>query len=185
MSEAATIEIRVEKVSQLFDSLDPSPFAKRDLAPRADEYIVGAARELPGKQPIAIVVHLPADEARDLAEGQLATSFHNYFEERAGHAALELRELLRVGRLSLAIGMAVLAIAFIVGAILQKLLEGMFGQYWIEGLVILGWVALWRPMEIFLYDWWPILGERNLYRRLASAEVVVKAMAGSDAGPPA
>jgi hypothetical protein len=40
-------------------------------------------------------------------------------------------------------------------------------------------------MEIFLYDWWPILGERNLYRRLASAEVVVKAMAGSDAGPPA
>jgi hypothetical protein len=176
MSEAAAIEIRVESVSQLFDSLDPSPFWRRDLAPRAEDYIVGAARELPARQPITIVVHLPGDEARSLAEGQLATSFRNYFEERTEHAALELKELLRVGRLSLAIGMAVLAIAFVVGAILSKLMEGMFGQYWIEGLVILGWVALWRPMEIFLYDWWPLLGDRNLYRRLASAEVVVKAI---------
>ena len=24
-----------------------------------------------------------------------------------------------------------------------------------ESLIISGWVALWRPLEIFLYDWWP------------------------------
>jgi hypothetical protein len=175
MSEAAAIEIRVESVSQLFDSLDPSPFSRRDLAPRAEGYIVGAARELPARQPITIVVHLPAAEAEGQDAANLPASFRNYFTDRAEHAALELKDLLRVGRLSLAIGMAVLAIAFVVGAILSKLMEGMFGQYWIEGLVILGWVALWRPMEIFLYDWWPLLGERNLYRRLASAEVMVRA----------
>jgi hypothetical protein len=26
-----------------------------------------------------------------------------------------------------------------------------------ESLVIGGWVAMWRPLEILLYDWWPIL----------------------------
>ena len=62
----------------------------------------------------------------------------------------------------------------LVGVALQRLFEGVFGQYWIEGLIILGWVALWRPMEIFLYEWWPILRERNLYRHLATAEVVVR-----------
>ena len=64
----------------------------------------------------------------------------------------------------------------VVGTLLSRLMEGMFGQYWIEGLVILGWVALWRPMEIFLYDWWPLLKERNLYRDLDTATVLVKAV---------
>ncbi|MCB1502061.1 MAG: hypothetical protein KDK07_20130 [Bauldia sp.] len=173
-SSTARIEIQVAKVSQLFDSLDPSPLLRRDLAERAEDYIVGSARELPTKQAIEIVVHLPDEEAASLAAGQLAAAFRNYFEDRAEHAALELKNLLRVGRLSLVIGMAVLALALVVGTILSKLMEGMFGQYWIEGLVILGWVALWRPMEIFLYEWWPILRERNLYRRLAAAGVAVK-----------
>lgn len=170
----ASIEIQVEKVSQLFDSLDPSPFSRRDLAARAEDYIVGSARELPTRQPIEIVVHLPTTEVNGLAGGQLGTAFHNYFLDRAEHAGLELKNLLRTGRLSLLIGMVVLAVSFGVGAALQRLFEGVFGEYWIEGLIILGWVALWRPMEIFLYEWWPLLGERNLYRRLATAEVVVR-----------
>ncbi len=173
----AIIEIQVERVSQLFDSLDPSPLSRRDLAARAEDYIVGSARELPAKQPVAIVVHLPATEAGSLEADQLQASFRNYFEDRAEHTGLELKDLLRIGRLSLIIGMAVLALALVVGSMLARLLEGMFGQYWIEGLIILGWVALWRPMEIFLYEWWPILRERNLYRRLARAEVVVRPIA--------
>jgi hypothetical protein len=60
---------------------------------------------------------------------------------------------------------------------LQRLFEGVFGQYWIEGLIILGWVALWRPMEIFLYEWWPIRRERRACRRLAEANVIFPAVA--------
>ncbi len=182
--DKASIEIRVEKVTQLFDSLDPSPFSRRDLATRAEDYIVGSARELPTGQPIEIVVHLPASEANSLADGQLGTAFHNYFVDRAEHAGLELKDLLRTGRLSLLIGMGVLALCLILGAILQRLFEGVFGQYWIEGLVIIGWVALWRPMEIFLYDWWPLLRERNLYRHLATAEVVVRPVVSPDERAP-
>jgi len=31
-----------------------------------------------------------------------------------------------------------------------------FGEIVAEGLLILGWVAMWRPMETLLYDWWPV-----------------------------
>ena len=34
-----------------------------------------------------------------------------------------------------------------------------------------GWVALWRPLEIFLYDWWPIRAEARLFDRLAASRV--------------
>ena len=43
-----------------------------------------------------------------------------------------------------------------------------------ESLLILGWVANWRPLEIFLYDWWPLVRRRDLYRRLSEAGVETK-----------
>ena len=43
-----------------------------------------------------------------------------------------------------------------------------------ESLIILGWVAIWRPMNIFLYDWWPIRAEARLLDRLARMDVQVR-----------
>jgi hypothetical protein len=40
-----------------------------------------------------------------------------------------------------------------------------------ESLTIGGWVAMWRPMEIFLYSWWPILRERRMNDRLSRMPV--------------
>lgn len=42
------IEMKLRKVAQLFDTMDPSPFRESDLAVQAEEYIVGRAMELPG-----------------------------------------------------------------------------------------------------------------------------------------
>jgi hypothetical protein len=44
-----------------------------------------------------------------------------------------------------------------------------------EGLVIGGWVANWRPIEIFLYERWPLSRKRRLYERLATAELEIVA----------
>ena len=40
-----------------------------------------------------------------------------------------------------------------------------------EGLLILGWVAMWRPLQIILYDWWPIRRYARLYSNLATMPV--------------
>jgi len=42
-----------------------------------------------------------------------------------------------------------------------------------EGLTIIGWVAMWRPIEIFLYDWWPIDHRRRVYLSLGRAHIAV------------
>jgi hypothetical protein len=44
-----------------------------------------------------------------------------------------------------------------------------------DGLVIFGWVANWRPAEIFLYEYWEIRRTRRLYRRLADADIMLVA----------
>ena len=54
-----------------------------------------------------------------------------------------------------------------------------------ESLVIGGWVAMWRPLEIFLYEWWPICARARLYDRLSAVrvEIVYAGIRGSPAHP--
>ncbi len=47
-------------------------------------------------------------------------------------------------------------------------------QFFREGLIILGWVANWRPLEIFLYEWLPLARQQRLYRRLSEARIEVR-----------
>lgn len=164
------IEIRVDEIAQLFHTLDPFPFREKDLDREAEEYIVGWARELPMDQPFRIVVHFPASQtepARDLPE-----ALSRYFAGRATVVQGDLNELFRIGRRSLAIGVPILVACLLSAHLLAGFLaDAQFKKILEESLLILGWVANWRPLEIFLYDWWPIARRRDLYRRLSAAAV--------------
>jgi hypothetical protein len=105
---AGSIEIRISEIAQLFNSLDPFPFRERDLDVAAEEFIVSWARELPTDQPIRIVVHLPRSQALTSEAHELGPAITGYFSQRAQATALDLRELFRVGRRALVIGLAVL-----------------------------------------------------------------------------
>jgi hypothetical protein len=166
------IELRVDGVAQLFDTLDPFPFRERDLDREVETYIVGWARELSTSQAIKIVVHFPETEAQTRAARELAAAFGRYFSDRADVLQRDLNELFRIGRRSLGIGVPIL-IACLVASHLAAgfLVEAPFRRLVEESFLILGWVANWRPLEIFLYDWWPLARRRDLYRRLAAATV--------------
>ena len=169
------IELRVEDISQLFDTLDPFPFRERDLNKDAEEYIVGWARELPADQPIKIIVYLPSAKAHQPPAAELGEAFSHYFDYRADVLKRDLNELFRVGRRSLAIGLTILLVCLVAAqAAVGRGPTDPFARLIEQSLLILGWVANWRPLEIFLYDWWPIVRRRRLYRRLSSASVDVR-----------
>lgn len=170
------IEIRVREISQLFNSFDPSPFFEKDLDQEVEDYIVSWAREEPVHKPLVIRVHLTQAEASRPEAHDLGLPLSNYFAYRADMADRELKELFRYGHAALWIGLVVL-FACLVGS---QLILAWFGsadplaQLGRESLIILGWVANWEPLQIALYGWWPIVRRRNLYRRLANAEVQVR-----------
>jgi hypothetical protein len=174
-NEPTAIEVRVENVSQLFNTLDPFPFAERDLDKDAEEYIIGWARELPRDHPISIIIHVPSGELSKHDANSLIGALNRFFDYRAGATVRDLHELFRIGRTAILIGLVVLALC-LTGARLtgRSFSEAPFGRFLQESLIILGWVANWKPIEIFLYDWWPIVRRRNLYRRLAAATVQFK-----------
>jgi hypothetical protein len=168
------IEVHVADLKQMFHSLDPTPFRERDLDPKAEEFIAGWARELASDAPIALIVHVdqqatPAEHIRTLHD-----AVHEYFGERAAETRRRLRQLFRVGRTSLTIGLLFLAASILIGDLVAAMLANTrFAGVARESLLIGGWVAMWRPLEVFLYDWWPIRAEARLFDRLSAMAVRV------------
>lgn len=133
-------------------------------------------RELPNDQPIKIVIHLPEREAQTKAASELGDAFARYFSYRGDFLQHELNELFRVGRRSLAIGITILVACLLLSHLAGTYLaEEPFRPLVQQSLPILGWVANWRPLEIFLYDWWPLARRRDLYRRLSAATLDLEA----------
>jgi hypothetical protein len=168
----SAIELRLSRLGQLFNSFDPSPFHERDLDDDAEEYIVSWARELPKKAPLRIRLHLPPEEAEACDLGDVSTALHRYFSNRAEATRMELSELFRVGRTYLLLGAPVLALCLAASQFLgASMASGPVTEIVTESLIILGWVANWRPIETFLYDWQPVRRQLSLYRRLSRASV--------------
>jgi len=161
------IEVHVSELRQLFNPIDPSPPREKDLDSRAEEFIVAWARAAKRDAQLALLVEVDTPERPDEA-ATVRDAVHEFFRQRSLSASRRLSQLFRIGRTSLLIGIAFLAAAVMAAGLVDRSIgHTTAGALLRESMVIGGWVALWRPLEIFLYDWWPILAERKLYDRLS------------------
>ena len=170
-AKCEVIEVHVAELKQLFNAIDPSPFRQKDLDPNAEEFIVSWAREVPGDAPLALLVYLDRPAGLPEEPAILRDALREFFAHRKDSARAQLSQLFRVGRKSLFIGITFLTVSIGVSDLIATALTGQRIEILHEGLLIGGWVAMWRPLEIFLYDWWPIRAEARLFDRLATMPV--------------
>jgi hypothetical protein len=181
---SGVIEVHVRDLSQLFNSMDPSPFLEKDLDVDAEEFIVSWAKELPDDAPLAVLIHLDRPAVVPEEGHVVGDAVHSFFRHRAEMAQQRLRQLLRRGRTSLFIGLPFLAGCILLGDwVAHVLAERPSAQVIRESLLVGGWVAMWRPMEVFLYDWWPIRRERRVYDRLAASAVRIACTGNPNPAP--
>ena len=166
---------------QLFNAMDPAPFRQRDLDPDAEDFIVDWAREIPQDVPLALIVHLDRPAGLPEEPAILRDAIREFFSQRALTLRRRLRQLFRRGRTSLAIGLTFLVVSLLIGDVVVRTVgERGIGEIIRESLVIGGWVAMWRPLEVFLYDWWPIRTDARLAGRLSGMPVRISYSAGAN-----
>lgn len=166
-----SIELRLNDINQLFKSMDPSPFREKDLDQEAEEFIVGWARELHRHDPLSLTIHLGKPLEAAMREETVVEALHNHFHYLAEQAARQERRLLREGWKNLVIGLTFLSLCLFLAQFLDAYSGNTFVAILKEGMIIGGWVAMWRPMEIFLYSRWPIKHTQQLYLRLGAMEI--------------
>jgi len=181
---ADVLEIYLADIRQLFNSMDPAPFHERDLDPNAAGYIVEWAQELPGRATLALVVKLRTPLGSGDTAETVEQSVRDYFQRRAAATRRNLRDMLRIGRYSLLIALLFLGPIIVIAESAAQMVQTERYAALIENSLVIGaWVALWRPLEIFLYDWWPIRAEAKLFDRLGEMDVrTVSATAAECAG---
>lgn len=169
------LDIAVKNVGQLFDMRDPAPFRERDLDDDLVEYIVSRMQDFPRNAGLSLRFVVSEEALDPKHQSAVGDAVRSYFDYEAGVLNSKLKENFRMARNILAMGLATLVIclliAEVIGANFESLAIGRIAQ---EGFTITGWVAMWRPIEVFLYGWWPIREDQRMYMRLAQASVEVQ-----------
>ena len=167
--------MRLRHLAQMFHSLDPSPFRERELDATAEEFIADWASEYPARMELELVVFL--EEARTESPAELdaavGDAVRNHFEYRAQSARREYRALTSRGQRSILVGLLFYSMCFLAGQAIGRMIESPLGQLAGESLMVGGWVALWRPLEIFLYDRGEVRRRERELLRLARVSVRV------------
>ena len=170
--ETANIDLRIGNLGQLFESMDPSPFREKALDDKAARYLLDSVREQPRDAPLRVVVHLP--ESLRIAAHNLPDGIHNHFRFEVQQARRELRWRMGSGWRALLVGVLLLAACVVVGSLLAaQFADSAHAGLRIldEGLLILGWVALWRPLDILLFDRFELRAGLQTLRRLTDVPV--------------
>ena len=165
------IQLNLRDINQLFNTIDPSPFQERDLDRNAEDFILSWAQEFPLSEPVDLIVHLKTLPQSQNTKQVVEEAIHHYFTYRTRLNQMEFGRLMKQGRTSLMVGLSFLGLCLFVTQLLRSSVHGIVPDFIQQGLTIAGWVAMWRPLEVFLYDWWPIRSDQRLLERLARMRV--------------
>lgn len=171
-----TIHLKVNVLDKIFDSLDAEPIAFRSLNPEWIDYLIDEMNDRAGMHPVNISLEIPQGVLVGTSAVEVEESIRRELYEHVRLLNRKLKEVLRIGRVSLLFALCVLVVFTFLSIGSERFYLGIFQRFFSEGFVIIGWVALWRPVEALLYDWWPIIDERRKFNRLIAGKITVKSI---------
>ena len=151
---------------------------KKSLTTDAEDYIVDTVQDFPTKTKFMIHLYLPpplvaSDEAK-----KIIPAIHNHFRYRMLVTERKYRLKVRFGWFSLLVGLSFLAIALIASQLVAAMNMYIIAQLLSYSLLIIGWVAMWQPITVFLYQLWPIIRLKRIYEKIRTIEIEVLPLPG-------
>ncbi|CAN5900715.1 hypothetical protein BH11MYX3_BH11MYX3_30450 [soil metagenome] len=166
------VDVRLNTIEQLFDNRDPAPFRLRDLDPDLVEYLFAAGEDLSSLGTFKVVVWV----AQPCSAEEIETGYRAHFDYEIERLVRRRRRQRRTGQIALLIGVTILVVLLSVAELLDD--ASRLTRVTREGLVILSWIVMWRPVEALIYDWVPLRRERRVMQRLRAANVEVRSGKG-------
>lgn len=171
------VALRLARLEELLVPPEPDPLAGRFEERSGVERILDTLRSqntgrLDAIEATLVLDEQPTPDVRHTVDTALAALWRHQ-DGRLGEQLVTIRRdglrALGKGILFMLVCMAISAIGGRITA-LPDLVRGLVS----EGFIIAGWVALWHPMELLLYEWWPVARDRRLYRLVAAMTYTVE-----------
>jgi hypothetical protein len=167
---APEFAIRLSSIDALFFDFDARPVADRALNDEVHEHLLDEWEGLRDQRPTTLVVYAPESERPHTDEQAVCAAITGDLQasreplRRAG--PLSRRE-----RLELWIGIVFFLASIAASTGLDRLTNDVIVQGVGQGLVLVGWVALWRPAEHFVTQVVPHYFNRKRYAEFADVDV--------------
>jgi hypothetical protein len=147
-------------------------YGKHKLNPEAEEFLIEETTIGSPCDQVHLTIHLHKDEI--IRKDEIAAAVHDHFTYRRKRSERELKRIFQLGWQSLLISIAFLGLlVYLIPLMVRLMPEGGLSLTFREILIILGWVALWRPADFLLYEWRPYKREINLFRKLEECKVEI------------
>lgn len=150
------IDVHISSMDQFYNQLDPSPEEEKDLNEETETYIRNAVEDLtPEERKRArVVLYLsPNLYQNTTTRGNMERAVTANFAYRLYHENRKYAFAMERGRRYLIRGLIFLVVCLVISSVLTRIFaDNDINLALAQSFVIIGWVALWKPVEFYLYD---------------------------------
>jgi hypothetical protein len=171
--------IPLEDITHLFVVPDFDPYSDRATYASGLDTILTALRSKSLRKKTRAILVLPTQVITEGLESTVKQAVIRYCDFKIQEAKSELAATLWQGTKALQSGVVFLVVCLALAALVDAstLIPRILGNFLSEGLTIVGWVSLWRPVELLLYEWWPLWRNRRVYEYIGKMDLVIQAQA--------
>lgn len=148
------IEMRISAVGQFYQMLDPSPDLEKDLNPDTVEYLVDTVEEMKGRNNECLHISLFLEQSlyeNTELRSRMEKSIPAYFSRRVDILEHKHRMSHKKARKNLVRGLIFVIACVAASVILTNFVDNALVYAFGQSLTVIGWVALWNPVEFYLY----------------------------------
>ena len=172
------ITLHLDDIQDLF--ADPEPGS--DRYDSGMDYLYSEVRIYPRHEKFKVTIELPQEKITEGLLERTRAKMKRYCQFKVEQSHKELIALHHQGVATLWIGLLVMVICLVLAFAftlmaqsgMNKILEVALQVIATLFVLSAGWVALWEPSEIFLYDWWPFRQDMRIYNKIADADLVIR-----------
>jgi hypothetical protein len=169
-SSARPFAIRLDSISDLFWPFDARPVADRTLSEDARWHLLDEWDRLRDEQPSSLTIYAPASERSKTDENAVRTAIHRSLEKAAGPLR-RIDPLSRQEMVAIRIGIIFLFLSIVVSTAIDRSTDDVVLAGISQGILVFGWVALWRPAERFIVEVVPHFFNRRRISEFADIDV--------------
>jgi len=168
----SVIRLELSEAAELFAAPPYDPLSGRlERFPGVERVLSQLEDSRPaGPQTLEIAGADSWPAAVTLADIEMAVARFCHTEREEARSSIQLTR--RRGRQALWVGLPALGLCLAASGLSSSLLGGgALGNLLSNSFVIAGWVAMWRPAELLLYDWWPQHHRTKLLGQLSQMQI--------------
>jgi hypothetical protein len=162
--------IRLDSIDQLFWGFEAGPVAKRTLSGDARWYLLDEWERVRDAEPSHLTVYAPESDRADTDEDAVREAIWTSLRKSSGPLG-RIDPLSRQEKVSAWIGVAVLLACVWASTAMDQLTDNLVVQGLSQGILLVGWVALWRPAERFVVEVVPHVFNRRRFAEFADIDV--------------